>query len=70
VAGAYFLFIHLAGDAIAFPLVGILSDRFGLEQAVFVLPAVSIAGGLVVLGAAGKLTRDIARVAEEGRAPA
>ena len=44
VAGAYFLFIHLAGDAIAFPLVGMLSDRFGLEQAVFVLPAVSIAG--------------------------
>lgn len=66
VAGAYFLFIHLAGDAIAFPLVGMLSDRFGLEHAVFVLPAVAIAGGLVVLGAAGKVIRDIGRVAEEG----
>jgi hypothetical protein len=45
-----------------------LSDRFGLETAVFVLPAVSIAGGLVVLGAAGKVTTDVARVAAEGRA--
>ena len=68
VAGAYFLFIHLAGDAIAFPLVGMLSDRFGLEHAVFVLPAVSIAGGLVVLGAAGKVIRDIRRVVDEGGA--
>ena len=31
VAGAYLLFIHLAGDAIALPLVGTLSDRFGLD---------------------------------------
>ena len=27
VVGAYLLFIHLAGDAIAFPLIGSLSDR-------------------------------------------
>ena len=33
VAGAYLLFIHLAGDAIALPLVGTLSDRFGLDRA-------------------------------------
>jgi len=65
VAGAFFLFIHLAGDAIAFPLVGMLSDRFGLERAVFVLPAVAVAGGFVVLGAAGKVTRDTARVRAE-----
>ena len=44
VAGAYFLFIHLAGDAIAFPLVGALSDRWGLEMAVLILPSVAILG--------------------------
>jgi MFS family permease len=65
VAGTFFLFIHLAGDAIAFPLVGTLSDRFGLERAMFVLPAVSMAGGMVVLGAAGKVMRDVARVEAE-----
>jgi sugar phosphate permease len=65
VAGAFFLFIHLAGDAIAFPLVGMLSDRFGLERAAFVLPAVAVAGGLVVLSAAGKVMRDTARARAE-----
>ena len=44
VMGAYLLFIHLAGDAIALPLVGILSDRFGIDRAIFILPAASIAG--------------------------
>jgi sugar phosphate permease len=62
VAGAFFLFIHLAGDAIAFPLVGTLSDRFGLERAVFVLPVVAMAGGILVLGAARRVMRDMARV--------
>ena len=47
VAGAYLLFIHLAGDAIALPLVGTLSDRFGLDRAVLLLPAVVIVGGVV-----------------------
>ena len=32
VAGTYLLFIHLAGDAIAFPLVGFLSDNFGIDR--------------------------------------
>jgi MFS family permease len=63
VAGAYLLFIHLAGDAIALPLVGSLSDRFGLDRAVLLLPAAVIAGGLVILGALRTLTRDTAVVA-------
>jgi MFS family permease len=63
VAGAYLLFIHLAGDAIAFPLVGALSDRFGIDRAVFVLPCVSLLGGLVVLGAARTVGADMKRVA-------
>ena len=49
--GAYLLFIHLAGDAIAFPLIGSLSDRFTLERAVIVLPGVALIGGIVALGA-------------------
>jgi MFS family permease len=59
VVGAYLLFIHLAGDAIAFPLVGALSDRFGIDRAVFVLPSVAILGGLVILGAARTVSADM-----------
>jgi len=62
VSGAYLLFIHLAGDAIAFPLVGTLSDRFGLDRAVMVLPVVAFVGGIVMLGAMRTVTRDMQRV--------
>jgi hypothetical protein len=61
VVGAYLLFIHLAGDAIALPLVGILSDRIGIDKAVLVLPMVSILGGGVVLFAMQYVRRDMAR---------
>jgi sugar phosphate permease len=61
VAGAYLLFIHLAGDAIALPLVGSLSDRFGLDRAVLLLPGVVIVGGLTVLGAIRTVGRDMHR---------
>ncbi|HVX88890.1 MAG TPA: MFS transporter [Gemmatimonadales bacterium] len=61
VVGAYLLFIHLAGDAIALPLVGILSDRIGIDKAVLVLPVVSILGGGVVLLAMRYVRRDMAR---------
>jgi sugar phosphate permease len=64
VAGAYLLFIHLVGDAVAFPLIGGLSDRFGLHRAVLVLPSVAILGGLVILGATRTVGRDIARAVE------
>ena len=45
VVGAYLLFIHVAGDAIALPLVGFLSDRFGIDRAIFLLPVAAIVGG-------------------------
>ncbi|MGH7657898.1 MAG: MFS transporter, partial [Gemmatimonadales bacterium] len=64
VAGAYLLFIHLAGDAIAFPLIGTLSDLFGLDKAVLLLPIVAIAGGVVVLGGARTIIPDMARMGE------
>ena len=62
VSGVYLLFIHLAGDAVAFPLVGWLSDEFGLGRAVMVLPAVTLLGGIVTLGAMRTVVRDMARV--------
>jgi predicted MFS family arabinose efflux permease len=62
VVGAYFLFIHLAGDAVSFPLIGMLSDRFGLDRAVYLLPAMSLAGGLVVLASSRTIARDITQV--------
>lgn len=62
VMGAFLLFMHLAGDAVAFPLVGWLSDRFTLERAVIVLPIVMLAGGVVALGALPTLTRDMSRL--------
>ncbi|HLB54372.1 MAG TPA: MFS transporter [Gemmatimonadales bacterium] len=49
VVGAFLMFIHLAGDAIAFPLVGALSDSFGLQRAILLLPVASLAGALIVL---------------------
>ena len=64
VMGAYLLFIHIAGDSIAFPLVGVLSDRFGLDRAIYVLPIAALAGGIVVLGASRWLVRDVRRAAE------
>ncbi|HKU60012.1 MAG TPA: MFS transporter [Gemmatimonadales bacterium] len=62
VAGAYLLFIHLAGDAIALPLVGTLSDRFGLDQAILLLPSVVIVGGVVALFATRTVRQDMSRV--------
>jgi MFS family permease len=67
VAGAYLLFIHLVGDAVAFPLVGALSDRVGLHRAILILPAVAILGGLVILGATRTVERDMARVTGASR---
>ena len=62
VAGAYVLVSHLAGGALAAPLVGYLSDRFGLRPAMLILPIVGLAGGLVILVALGTVGKDMARV--------
>ena len=64
VMGAYLLFIHVAGDAVAFPLVGTLSDRFGLDRAIYILPIAALIGGFVTLVAARTLVRDMARVSQ------
>lgn len=61
VAGAYLLFIHLAGDAIAFPMVGMLSDRFGIATAVLILPVAALIGGVIVLGALRTVGPDMQR---------
>lgn len=62
VVGAYLLFIHVAGDAIALPLVGFLSQRFGIDRAVFLLPSAAIAGGIVLSLGVGTVLRDMAFV--------
>ncbi len=64
VVGAYLLFIHIAGDSIAFPLVGMLSDRFGLDRAIYALPVAALIGGIVVLGASRWLVGDVRRASE------
>ena len=56
------MFIHLAGDAIALPLVGFLSDQFGIAKAVIILPIMAILGGIVVLGGTRTVAKDMARV--------
>lgn len=61
VSGAYLMFIHLAGDAIAFPLVGGLSDRFGLEDAILVLPIAALIGAVIILSAVKALAGDTER---------
>jgi MFS family permease len=69
VIGGYVLFSHLAGDALAPPLVGYLSDRLGLRPAMLILPAAGVVGGLVILVALRTVERDMARAAyRRGRA--
>ena len=63
VAGAYLLFIHLAGDAIALPLVGFLSDQFGIGRAVLILPVMALLGSIVALGAVRTVGDDMRKVA-------
>jgi len=62
VLGAYVMFSHLAGDAIAPPLIGYLSDQFGLRRAVLLLPAAGMVGGMVILVALKTVGRDMQRV--------
>ena len=62
VMGAYVFFIHIAGDAIALPVVGFLSDRYGLRIALMTLPAVGLLGGALLLLAVPTVGRDMARV--------
>jgi MFS family permease len=64
VVGAYLLFIHIAGDSVAFPLIGALSDHFGLHRAIYLLPSAALVGGLIVLSASRFLTRDVERAQE------
>jgi sugar phosphate permease len=61
VLGAFVLFSHLAGDAIAPPLIGYLSDRVGLRPAMLLLPTAGAVGGLVILIALTTVRRDMAR---------
>jgi hypothetical protein len=63
VAGAYLLFIHLAGDAVSFPLVGFLSDQFGIARAVLILPVMSLIGAIIALGAVRTVGQDMQRLA-------
>ncbi len=62
VMGAYVFFIHIAGDAIALPVVGALSDRFGLRPALLSLPMVGMLGGVVLLFALFTVGRDMTRL--------
>lgn len=63
VLGAFVLFSHLAGDALAPPLIGYLSDRSGsLRTAMLLLPAVGVLGGAVILVGLKTVGRDMARV--------
>jgi MFS family permease len=69
VLGAFVLFSHLAGDAIAPPLIGYLSDLSDLRTALLVLPVAGVVGGLVILVALGTVRRDMKRVGQR-REPA
>ena len=62
VMGAYVFFIHIAGDAIALPVVGALSDRYGLRVAMLSLPAVGLIGALLLLLSVRTVAQDMARV--------
>jgi MFS family permease len=44
--------IHLLGDAISPPLIGVLADNFGLGRAVLIVPVVIALSGLIWIGTA------------------
>ena len=52
----------------AFPLVGLLSDRFGLGRSMMVLPVVAMLGGVVSLLAVRTFSRDCHFPADFGSA--
>lgn len=62
VMGSYVFFTHFAGDAVAYPLVGFVSDRVGLESAMLLLPGVGALGGLVFLLGIRTVARDMRRL--------
>ena len=62
VMGAYVFFVHIAGDAVALPVVGFLSDRYGLQTAMMSLPAIGLLGALLLLLSVRTVGRDMARV--------
>jgi len=66
VMGGFVLFSHLAGDAIAPPLIGYLSDQFGLRRAMLVLPAAGLVGGAIILIALRTVGSDMERVQRGG----
>jgi len=68
VMGAYVFFIHIAGDAIALPVVGFLSDRYGLRVALMTLPAVGLLGGALLLLAVPTVAQDMQRVKSQAAA--
>jgi len=72
VMGAFLLFSHLAGDAVAPPLIGYLSDRLqavmhlsadeALRRAMLLLPAAGFLGGIVMLLGLRTVKTDMAKV--------
>jgi MFS family permease len=62
VMGVYVFFIHIAGDAIALPVIGALSDRFGIRPALLALPMIGLLGGVVLLFALFTVKKDMQRV--------
>ncbi len=63
VMGTYVFFTHIAGDAVAYPLVGFVSDRIGIGWAMLLLPAAGFIGGVVFLLATRTVARDMRRLA-------
>lgn len=62
VMGTYVFFTHIAGDAVAYPLVGFVSDRIGLGWAMLLLPVAGFVGGCVFLLATRTVARDMGRL--------
>lgn len=63
VTGGFVLFSHLAGDALAPPLVGYLSDKtHSIQTAMLILPVAGVVGGFVILVALKTVANDMRRV--------
>ncbi len=64
------LLIHLLGDALSPPLLGLVGDHAGLPVAVLSVAGVLLAGGLWLLATARLLAADLGRLANAPLSPA
>jgi predicted MFS family arabinose efflux permease len=69
IMGSHVLVVHLFGGSMAPSFVGLISDEFGLQSAMEILPAISFIGGLVAISSSFFVVGDMAKARIQGMEP-